>query len=142
MLTPRGFAEAFPDIYRREIAAGRRDKRLRLSVFDARSLCYGIVWLTEGTYPWITDSERTAIHAMAERLKDAPRPADLERTPEEHARELLARFETMPVEASADLTLGEALDLCTALEQLATATYPYPLTAQAQAKHAASPAAA
>ncbi len=136
MLTPRGYADVFPQIYRDEIAAGNMAKILRMTVLDARSLCYGIVWLAEGTYSCITEAERTAIHAMAARLRTVPRPAGLAETPEEQARRWLKRFETMSIDAKAGLTLGEALTLCEALEQLATATYPYPLTEQAQEAHA------
>lgn len=135
MLTPRGLAEVIPEIHAQKVARGDTDPPHH-TMLEVRSLCLGIIWLAEGIYAWITDAERAAIDAMAERLKTAPRPANGAQTPEERARDLIARFETMDVEDDTGLNDREVLDLCQALEQLATATYPYPLTAQAQAVHA------
>jgi len=134
MLTPRGLAEVQLMMTARAIEEGAGwDENAGVSMDDVRALCLGIKWLCEGTYTWLSEAEHEAVCRMAESLRGATLPEGVTSTPEDDALGLLDRFESMKVDDNAGLTHRQVEGLCIALGQLASGTYPYPLSASAWA---------
>ena len=58
MLTPEALARTLLDETTKAVDGGRADDRMDISYATVRSLCLGLVWLADGTYPteWLSEA--------------------------------------------------------------------------------------